>query len=83
MRPKIQNKDLLSNLGRKNYDSNELNQMSYKLDLSNNIFDFQSHKTTTAFEVNKFFFYYNKFNLYMHKTYLHVLRKHLHLPFVF
>ena len=34
-----QNKHLLSNLGRKNYDSNELNQMSYKQNLSNNIFD--------------------------------------------
>ena len=54
----------MSNLGRKNYDLNELNQMSFKKDPSNNIFDLQSHyKTTAAFAVNKFIFYYKKFDL--------------------
>ena len=48
---------LLFNLRRKNYDSNDLDQMSYKQDLSDNIFDLQSHqKKTAAFVVNKFFF---------------------------
>ena len=52
--------------------------MSYKKDLSNNIFDFQSHfKMTAAFIVNKLSFCYNNFDLYIHKTYLHFLRKHL------
>ena len=44
-------------MGRKNYDPNELNQKSYKYDLSNN--SFSSNKTTAIFAVNKFFFYYN------------------------
>ena len=55
VRPEIQNKHLLSNMGRKTYDSNKLNQMSYKKDLTN-IFDLQSHKKTAAFLVNKFLF---------------------------
>ena len=42
-------------MGRKTYDSNKLNQMSYKKDLTN-IFDLQSHKKTAAFLVNKFLF---------------------------
>ena len=38
-------------------DSNELNQISYKQDPSNNIFDLQFHyKVTGAFPVNKFLF---------------------------
>ena len=74
-----QNKHLLSNLGSKNYDSNKLNQMPYKQDLTNNIFDHQSHyKTTAAFLVNKLFFYYNKFDLNIHKAYTYFLRKKLH-----
>ena len=55
--------------------------MSYKQDLSNNIFDFQSHfKTTAAFRVNKLFFLLqqlSKFDLYIHETYMHFLWKHL------
>ena len=38
----------LLNLERKNYDSNEPNQISYKHDLSNNVFDLQSHDKTAA-----------------------------------
>ena len=57
MRPKTQGKHLFSNLERKNYDSNELNQISYKQDLSKDIFDLQwHHKTTAAFILNKFLF---------------------------
>ena len=52
--------------------------MSCKQDLSNDIFDFQSHfKMTAAFIVNKLFFYYNRFDSHIHKTYIHFLRKHL------
>ena len=48
-----------------------VNQMCYKQDLSNNIFDSQLHfKTTAAFIVNKLFYY--KFDLYKHKTYTFV-----------
>ena len=54
-------------------DLNELNQMSYKQDLSNNVFDLPSHyKTTAAFVVNNFFYYYNKFDLYIYKTYIYL-----------
>ena len=38
--------------------------MPFKKDPSNNIFDLQPHyKTTVAFAVNKFIFYYKKFDL--------------------
>ena len=39
--------------------------MPYKQDLSNVLFDLQSHyKTIAAFVVNKTFFYYNKFDFF-------------------
>ena len=64
---KTQSKRLLSNLERKNYDSNKLNQICWKLDLRNNIFDLQSHhKMTAAFVVNKFLLL---FDLNIFKTY--------------
>ena len=68
----------LLNLERKNYDSNKPNQISYKHDLSNNIFDLQSHHKTTA----AFCSYYLLLDLSIRKTYTHFLRKHLH-PIVF
>ena len=64
---KTQSKRLLSNLERKNYDSNKLNQICYKLDLRNNVFHLQSHhKMTAAFAVNKFLLL---FDLNIFKTY--------------
>ena len=57
VRPETQSKYLLSNLESSNYDSKKLNQISYKKDLSNNVFHLQSHhKMTAAFAVNKFLF---------------------------
>ena len=54
-------------------DLNDVNQMSYKQDLSNNVSDLQSHyKTTAAFVVNNFFYYFNKLDLYIYKTYVFI-----------
>ena len=76
-RPETQSKHLLSNLGRKNYDSNELNQISYNSDPSNKIFYLQSHyKATAAFEVNSFFITTSWFK-YTQNIYT-LFKKHLH-----
>ena len=74
-----------SSLGRKNYDPNELDQMSYKKDFVNYNSELQSHHKTSAASVMNKFYSIRASLIYTYTKHIYTFLENIctHLPFVF